>query len=148
MKLKMYKQEDLMLDGIVTAILQPTSTQGDFRVAEYGKGFVPTSEGIMVFIEEKYVMDLEENFKLEMDAYFKPSIVTKSGVTYEPPEEDYLDSQARELENQLKRLKEAQYKRDTGIMTPPVDEEAALAEIDRELAERARKMEEESLKEE
>lgn len=143
----MYKQEDLMLDGIVTAILQPTSTQGDFRVAEYGKGFVPISDGIMVFIEEKYVLDLEENFKIEMDSYFRPSLVTKEGVNYNPPKEDSLDEQARELENQLKLLKEAQYKRDSGVTPPPKDEEAELAKIDRELEERARKMEEEALEE-
>lgn len=146
MKLKMYTQKDMMLDGIIMAILKPTSTQGDFTLSEYGKGFVPSTEGIMVFIEEKFVLDLEDNFKLEMDAYFQPSLVTKSGVNYEPPEEDYLTVQARELENQLKLIKEEKYKREMEI-APPEDEEAELAKIDRELAERARKMEEEALEE-
>lgn len=135
MKLKMYTQKDMMLDGIIMAILKPTSTQGDFSLSEYGKGFVPSTEGIMVFIEEKYVMDLEDNFKLKMDAYFQPSLVTKSGVNYEPPEEDYLDVQARELENQLKLIKEEKYKREMEI-APPEDEEAELARIDEEIANR------------
>lgn len=146
MKLKMYTQDDMVMNNIVMAIIQPYSSEGEFNLAEYGKGFVPTSEGVMVFIDEKYIPDLEQNFKLEMDEYFRPSLVTKSGVDYTPPEEDFLLSQEQELEMQLRKIREEQYKKDTG-MAPPEDEEAELAKIDRELEERARKMEEEALEE-
>lgn len=136
MKLKLYSAKDLNMDGIAMAIIQPTSPEGDFKLMEYGKGFVPNTEGIMLYLEEKYIMDLEENFKLEMDAYFKPSLVTKEGINYEPPKEDELVIQTRELENQLRLLREEQQRREEGIVSPPKNEEAALAEIDREIASR------------
>ena len=135
MKIEMYKQADMVRDDIVMLILEPIDTKGNFKILEYGKGFVPTTQGIMVFIEERFVMDLEENFKLEMDEYFTPVLTTKPGVDYAPPEEDFLLSQEQELEMQLRKIKEEKYKRDMG-MAPPEDEEAALAEIDREIANR------------
>lgn len=135
MKLEMYKQADMVRDDIVMLILEPIDTKGNFKILEYGKGFVPTTQGIMVFIEERFVMDLEENFKLEMDEYFTPVLTTKPGVNYIPPEEDILLTQEKELEIQLRKIKEEKYKRDMG-MAPPEDEEAALAEIDREIANR------------
>lgn len=134
-KVKLYSPNEASMAGVVMAVLAVTSPNGDFRVAEYGVGMVPTSEGVIVYVEDSIVDELADNFKIQMNSMFQPEIVLKDGVNWTPPVDNSLEAQAIELERQAQKLREEQYKKDVGI-APPEDEEEALRLIDEDIASR------------
>lgn len=132
-RLPIYSANDLHLAGMTMAIIKPIGTDGDIELVEYGRGFVPTSDGIQIIIEEKYALDIEK-FKLSMSPSFQPILTLKEGVEWEEPREDSNAKRMQELENELIRLKEEQNNKEEHNI--PDDEEEALRRLDEEIANR------------
>lgn len=112
MEIKQFRVEDLRLSGMVMIVIEPEDAEGNFRLVEYGVGFVPTSPGISMVIEEKYINQIEK-FKLQMNNMFQPTLVLKDGETFEKPAESADVVRARELEEELQAIRERQALVDT-----------------------------------
>ena len=112
MEIKQFRVEDLRLSGMVMIVIEPEDTEGNFRLVEYGVGFVPTSPGISMVIEEKYINQIEK-FKLQMNNMFQPTLVLKDGERFEEPAESPDVVRARELEAELQAIRERQALVDT-----------------------------------
>ena len=132
-KLPIYTSESLELSGMVMAIIKPIGSDGRIRLIEYGKGFLPSSDGISIVIEERYATELEK-FRLSMSSSFQPVLTLAKGEELDLPPIDETAQRLQELESEMLELRQQQlYKNEFNI---PEDEEAALAEIDREIANR------------
>src|SRR5699024_1744727 len=132
-KLPIYTSESLELSGMVMAIIKPIGSDGRIRLMEYGKGFLPSSDGISIVIEERYATELEK-FRLSMSSSFQPVLTLAKGEELDLPPIDETAQRLQELESEMLELRQQQlYKNEFNI---PEDEEAALAEIDRKIANR------------
>lgn len=132
-KLPIYTSESLDLSGMVMAIIKPVGSDGRIKLMEYGKGFLPSSDGISIVIEERYATELEK-FRLSMSSSFQPVLTLAEGEELDLPPVDETAQRLQELENEMLKLRQQQlYKNEFKV---PENEEAALAEIDREIANR------------
>ena len=132
-RLPIYTSKDLELSGMVMAIIKPVGSDGKIKLVEYGKGFLPSSDGITIIIEERYATELEK-FRLSMSPSFQPVLTLAQGEELDLPPVDATAQRLQELESEMLELRQQQlYKNEFNI---PEDEEAALAEIDREIANR------------
>lgn len=132
-KLPIYTSESLELSGMVMAIIKPIGSDGRIRLMEYGKGFLPSSDGISIVIEERYATELEK-FRLSMSSSFQPILTLAQGEELDLPPIDETAQRLQELESEMLELRQQQlYKNEFRV---PANEEAALAEIDREIASR------------
>lgn len=132
-KLPIYTSESLDLSGMVMAIIKPVGSDGRIKLMEYGKGFLPSSDGISIIIEERYATELEK-FRLSMSSSFQPVLTLAEGEELDLPPVDETAQRLQELENEMLKLRQQQlYKNEFKV---PENEEVALAEIDREIANR------------
>lgn len=132
-KLPIYTSEDLDLSGMVMAIIKPIGSDGKIKLIEYGKGFLPSSDGISIVIEERYATELEK-FRLSMSSSFQPVLTLAKGEELDLPPIDETSQRLQELENEMLELKQQQlYKNEFNV---PINKEEALAEIDREISNR------------
>ena len=114
MQLTTYPISELKYDGYVMILIEPKNTQGDFRVVEYGKGFVPSQTGLTLVIEEKYIDQLGK-FRVEMNNMFQPILRLKENEELEEAEESYDVVRARDLQRELDKIREEQYRIEAGL---------------------------------
>lgn len=115
MEIPIYKAEELQYGNLVLVIIEPINTEGDIKVLEWGSvGFVPASSGLILVMEEKYVMQLDK-FKLSMDAKFNPKLTLKQGEVFEEPEVSYYQQRKQELETEMKKLQNEEYRRENNL---------------------------------
>lgn len=115
MEIPIYKAEELQYGNLVLVVIEPVNTKGDVRALEWGSvGFVPSSSGLLLVMEEKYVMQLDK-FKLSMDAKFNPKLVLKEGQEFEEPVVSYYQQRKQELEAEMKKLQDDEYRRENNL---------------------------------
>lgn len=123
MKIPIYSAEELKYGEVVLVVVEPLNEKGDVRAKEWGSaGFVPSSSGMLLVMEEKYVYQLDK-FTLSMGENFQPQLTLKDGATFEEPVESELSKRKRELEREMKKLQEEEYIRENNLDTSKIEQQ-------------------------
>lgn len=115
MKIPIYSADELKYGEVVLVVVEALNQQGDVRAVEWGSaGFVPSSSGMLLVMEEKYVNQLDK-FRLSIGTNFQPQLTLKEGADFEEPVEDEFLKRKRELEKEMKKLQEEEYIRENNL---------------------------------
>lgn len=109
-QIKIYDAEDVKYSGMTMVVIQPYNKEGDFDFLESGQGFVPTSTGILLVIEEKYLLQLQK-FQFSYTDDWKPALTLRDGEVFEEVKMYDYEKEMNSMKNDVIREREREEQR-------------------------------------
>ena len=104
-QIKIYDADEVKYNGKTMIVIKPYNEDGDFEFLESGRGFVPTTTGILLVIDEKYLLQLHK-FKFEYVDGWKPQLTLKDGEKLDEHQISKYEEEMNNMKNQIIQARE------------------------------------------